>query len=222
MTGIFRIICICAAALAVQSSAAGFAAENEQAAVDLSEQGLTSNYPTTSFDVAANREKRFGFALYSPEVSSLALMTKILYVSAEAECNVSRYVSIAMEMRYFYEPKRVVDEETVHQPDGSVSFRNVYQQSQTFYGFGPGLRLYPAGEGMQGVFLAMYYQMLIGTKHGLSDVFEYRIATSWVGYRMMFESIYIEMAAGAVYSSRLYRVNPQVLPLLSLGFGVCF
>jgi hypothetical protein len=171
-------------------------------------------------------DKKFALALYNPILSAvLAIPTPsrtvfsippyTIYLSAEAEYSITQYLSVASELRFCHNP-------AYHFDDSADEEEGIHRTpSHTYYALGPGLRLYPAGNGMRGGFIAAYYQLLIGTKHGILNPFSSRYVTAWVGYRFIIDSRYMEVASGSAYSNT-FENRPRVCPLLTWGFGICF
>lgn len=146
-------------------------------------------------------DKQFALALYHPYLTGCFLLDRKVFLSGEAEYSINAHLSASAEIRYLDNPY--------------TSSSN----SKHVYAAGPGLRYYISGEGMKGVFLAGYYQLLVGTaQHGLYNPFRQRYLTGWFGVRLEQGRAYFEFAGGAVFSNT-FTAFP-LCPLLSVGVGI--
>lgn len=171
----------------------------------------------TSSDDTDVINKNFAVAVYNPYIALVALHGGPVFLSGEIELNLNRYISIASEGRYIYFPR----------VDFPQYGSNASDPAETYYTVGPGMRLYPQGEGMKGFFLASYYQLFAGSNEKRLNIFKYNIVTFWAGCRRDFEHVYFESAVGALWINTsqygnffIRHMHLPVLPMFSIGFGV--
>lgn len=193
-------------------------------AAELNQESQTIETTHKNSSDPGYKDRRFALSIYYPYLMVLMFENPIIqafggppyvvYLSVEAEYNFNRYLSFASEIRYLYTPE--------YRPKGFGDSDRIVSSSHS-YAVGPGLRFYPEGEGMDGMYCASYYQVLLGTsQHGLYNPLSYRYLTAWLGYRYNFSWGYIDCAAGSLYSNRMNGWNPRVFPLVTMGVGISF
>lgn len=187
------------------SAYVGASAEPAQIADTVSGDSASSPHDTNG--TGKYFDKKIALAIYHPYFTVCCLPDKSIFFSGEAEYSINRYFSVATEMRYWHIP-RVTGTQRL---SGSI---------RSFYAIGPGVRIYPEGNGMHGFFLAWYYQLIMGTeKHGLYNPFTRLTTTQWFGYRIEKKSVYLEGAGGILFSDKL---SGGICPIVSLGIGIWF
>jgi hypothetical protein len=145
--------------------------------------------------------RRYAVAVYHPYYTVCSLMDKSLFFSGEAEYNISPSMSVAAEIRYF---------------DIRKANENVYysEPSRNLFTVGPGIRLYPMAQGMQGLFAAGYWQLLMGTtSKGIYNPLAEINLTGWIGYRLGFGAGYIEVSGGILFARMPF-------PMAAFGIGL--
>lgn len=142
-----------------------------------------------------------------------------IYISAEMEYKLNRFLSLPAEMRYY------------HFTFDEILSDNVI--SVNIFAIGPGLRLYPQGVGMKGFFIGHYIQFMFGNISGSKDFDEinksvyvglpkYYLSTTWLGYRWQFDSFHFELSAGVLGYFPVTEKNAPEGAIVFAGFGMGF
>jgi hypothetical protein len=134
---------------------------------------------------------------------------KLLYISLENEIVISRYFSFACEYRY------------VGYSDVTAAFAS------------PGMRIYPDGKGINGLFFGLYYEGLFGYYHHDNNKFfslgnKALLLSSWFGKRWTWDSVHLELGTGIAFlktykDSEIYDDLPSFFWTgISAGIGFAF
>lgn len=187
-----------------------------------SETGCGSDY--------TGRNPDWAFTIYPVSTLCCAFASILMkdfftytYLSGEVEYKFNKYFSFPVELRYirFHYNNFFTDDE----------------KTFNLFSAGPGLRFYPEGKGIKGVFIGHYIQFIYGCNKGMKDNKEFNdsgyiglqdhyISTTWVGYRWMFKRVHLEASYGFMGSypieGRDEKKRLHMYMMIGLGFGLSF
>lgn len=166
----------------------------------------------------------WAFTFYPALSAYSAIVTSVIYsenrafiagFSLEVEHRLNSYFSIPAEIRVI-----------------AMDTKDAYVN---MLGLAPGIRFYPAGEAMKGLFFGHYIQFVFGRADGFNNMDNYDriyfglpheyISTTWIGYRFLFTDFHFELSIGfaAFYPiENRERESFFAAGYAGLGFGVIF